>query len=235
MAQMHHFFIQDTPPTSGIYHLPPSEEALLHQAVKVLRMKPGAEVKLCPGNNKAYILRIESIDKKHLSGTISHVEHQAPLRELHLWMAPIKASHLETALGMVTQLGVTHIHVVDTIYTQEQPRRFITTPKKQERLRAILAEHAEQSERFTVPELDVEPHTIEELLTLEHAVVALERSHSSESALHTIKHLIIGPEGGFAPEERALLSKHLPSLTLGSSVLRAETAAVVGVAKILGQ
>ena len=48
--------------------------------------------------------------------------------------------------------------------------------------------------------------------------------------------LIVGPEGGFSPEERGLLDRSgWPRLRLGPHVLRAETAAVVGAAMMLAR
>jgi 16S rRNA (uracil1498-N3)-methyltransferase len=113
-----------------------------------------------------------------------------------------------------------------------------------ERLGAHLREAAEQCERLSVPELKPP-------LPLERALAGWEPSRTLlfldetgggvplAQALATVQAgaplaVLVGPEGGFAPEERALLAG-LPfarPVGLGPRILRAETAAIAALALV---
>lgn len=86
-----------------------------------------------------------------------------------------------------------------------------------------------QSRRLDIPEVTVAP-SLRSLTITEHWVLAEPsddsgaRQHAASSMAAT---LVIGPEGGFVDSERAAIPGRLD---LGSTVLRTETAAVVGVA-----
>jgi 16S rRNA (uracil1498-N3)-methyltransferase len=104
------------------------------------------------------------------------------------------------------------------------------------RLRAIAIEAAEQSERLTVPVL----HPVRPLHDSLAAwppgralFAALERAEAPGlKASPDEAGLLIGPEGGFGPRDLALLgqSSLVRPVSLGVRILRAETAAIVGLA-----
>ena len=134
-----------------------------------------------------------------------------------------------------TERGVCAIQLVTTDYTNQQAVR-------QDRLEAIAREAAEQTERFDLP-LIREPISLDLLLeqvsgTLVHADESLARpdvyppeaeaSDHAQPALNLPATVLIGPEGGFSPTERARLLAHPRGyrLSLGPRILRAETAAI---------
>ena len=105
-----------------------------------------------------------------------------------------------------------------------------------ERLAAIAAEAAEQCERLSVPAI-APPQPLSALLAAWPAgralVVAAERSDARPiRPIAGPGALIIGPEGGFTPLELDLMGRHplVQSASLGPRILRAETAAIVGLA-----
>ena len=127
------------------------------------------------------------------------------------------------------------------------------------RLSVVAEEAAEQSERLTVPTVrslardDDDDDDLERLLRGDHGdggrrrVLLVCRERSSEVAAPILRALddvdgtpvavLVGPEGGWDEEEEALLDRHcrrspetVRSVSLGSAVLRAETAAVAAVA-----
>jgi 16S rRNA (uracil1498-N3)-methyltransferase len=104
------------------------------------------------------------------------------------------------------------------------------------RLESIAIEAAEQCERLTIP--DIAPlRPLQQLLAewtdKRPLFVAMERDQTPPPPPVTgPKALLIGPEGGFGLRDRALLAQHgfARSISLGPTILRAETAAIVGLA-----
>jgi 16S rRNA (uracil1498-N3)-methyltransferase len=104
------------------------------------------------------------------------------------------------------------------------------------RLAAIAQGAAEQCERLTVPEI-AEPAKLPALLTGwpegRMLAAALERADAAAPPRGVAScALLVGPEGGFAPLEVDLLRRHsfVKAVGLGPRILRAETAAIVGLA-----
>ena len=104
-----------------------------------------------------------------------------------------------------------------------------------ERLQAIVIEAAEQCERLTVPQ-------VSPLISLKTFVEQWDQAlplywcleRAGEPLLKVLNPtqpmaFLTGPEGGFSPEEIAWLETHsfLKSVSLGPTILRAETAAIV--------
>src|SRR6202035_5372824 len=105
-----------------------------------------------------------------------------------------------------------------------------------ERLRAIAIEAAEQSERLTVPDI-LPARPLHDILAAwpgdRSLFVAHERAAAPPLAPMTgPAGLLIGPEGGFGPLDQTLLdrSRLVSAVSLGPRILRAETAAIVGLA-----
>jgi len=112
----------------------------------------------------------------------------------------------------------------------------------EQRLRAIATEAAEQSERLTVPPVDA-PVRLDAALAGwppgRRLFAAIERSWPGTPMAGTSRGdetaLLIGPEGGFTPNEREMLVRtgFVAPISLGPLVLRAETAAISGLALLL--
>ena len=149
--------------------------------------------------------------------------------DVQLLISVVKKSALEFAVEKAVELGVARIGLVVTHRTQTQHVRM-------DRLDAIAIEAAEQTGRLDVPMIDG-PAKLGERLDGwpsgrrlmfcdetggEPATAALGESGAGPWAV------LIGPEGGFSPEERARL-RALPfttAVSLGPRVLRADTAAI---------
>ncbi len=151
-------------------------------------------------------------------------------RELWLLFAPIKRTNLEWLVEKATELGATRLIPVLTDHTQVRSINL-------DRLGTIIMEAAEQTERLDMPHLQA-PLPLKQLLASwaqnRKLLVALERSDAKplpEMAHHGCA-ILIGPEGGFSEAERHLFDKQdfiLPC-SLGSNILRAETAALSALA-----
>ena len=147
-----------------------------------------------------------------------------------LLFAPLKRDATDLVVRMATELGVAEIRPVSTART-------IAGRVNGERLALIAREAAEQCERLDLPRIG----EMVGLWTLLDGwdpgvpmVAAVERSGAR--LLGTERSgagaLLVGPEGGFAPEELDGLARRpfVQPVSLGPCVLRADTAAAVGLA-----
>lgn len=201
-----------------------------HHLGTVLRLGTGAALRLFNGRDGEWAGRLAGIRRERASVVV-----QAPIRgqvaapDLWLAFAPLKRDATDLVVEKATELGVAALLPVFTARTNAARLNL-------ERLRAIAIAAAEQSERLTVPRM-ADPQRLSELLAGwpegRRLVVALERRDAAPPMpADTPSALLIGPEGGFAPEEVEMLRRHaaVAIVTLGPLVLRAETAAIAGLA-----
>ncbi|MDD5455522.1 MAG: RsmE family RNA methyltransferase [Candidatus Margulisbacteria bacterium] len=150
-----------------------------------------------------------------------------------LIQAIIKRAGMELVLQKATELGVDWIIPLKTKYI---------VPKAEEvnlkRWETIMREAAVQSRRFYLPELG-NPLDLKNLSMLKKQYPQIFCLAETQGSLNLKEHLthlnkdisslavIIGPEGGFAPEELEGLKKEgIPLVSFGQTILRAETAAI---------
>lgn len=173
--------------------------------------------------------------------------------EVHLHMGRIKKQRRKWVLEKTTELGITSIEAVDMEYSDPKE------PWEHDKHLAQVIEAAEQCERLTVPTLTETSTSWSDLLERieeskssadedHHWLVCRERSINVTlpilSALEDISasskddkkisvHILVGPEGGWSPTELADLQAqsngNLHFVSLGSLVLRAETATIAAV------
>ncbi|HEY0599023.1 16S rRNA (uracil(1498)-N(3))-methyltransferase [Brevundimonas sp.] len=196
---------------------------------QVMRLKAGDALLVFNGVDGEWHCIIAEVLKK---GVVLRAEEQARAQttvpDVHLLIAVVKKAALEFAVEKATELGAARIGLVTTRRTQGDRVRM-------DRLEAIAVESAEQTGRLDVPQIDL-PVKLEALLDGwdgsrrlmfcdetggAPAMAALADAGGESWAI------LIGPEGGFAPEERARL-RALPfttAVSLGPRVLRADTAA----------
>jgi 16S rRNA (uracil1498-N3)-methyltransferase len=199
-----------------------------HYLRHVLRLREGGVVHLFnaeAGEWRAEILRLG----RHGLALRLAARTRAPAPEPGptLAFAPIKRPRLEWLVEKAVELGAARLVPVIT-------RRTVARPERADRLLAIATEAAEQCERLSVPAIDP-PRPLTDWLDTRAAVPLLFADERGEGApvleacrRHPDGELLVGPEGGFAPEERARLLA-LPGtvpISLGPRILRAETAAL---------
>lgn len=203
--------------------------------LNVLRLRPGSELLLFDGKNGEWRAVIAATGKRQCGLDIA--EQTRPQEEgpdLHYLFAPLKRARLDYMVEKATELGVSALRPVIT-------RRTIATRVNIERMRANAIEAAQQCGVLRIPVI-CEPEKLEHALrawdqgrTLvycdEEAPVA---SPIEALAAHPPGPLavLIGPEGGFDPEEREMLRSRagVVPISLGPRVMRADTAAVAALA-----
>lgn len=196
---------------------------------QVMRLKTGDDLLVFNGRDGEWRCTIAEMLKK---GAVLRAEEQVRDQitppDVHLLIAAVKKSALEFAVEKATELGAARIRLTTTARTQPQHLRL-------DRLDAIAEESAEQAGRLDVPPVDA-PAKLDALLDGwdasrrlmfcdetggAPAIPALRAAGEGPWAV------LIGPEGGFTPEEGARL-RALPfavAVSLGPRVLRADTAA----------
>lgn len=201
---------------------------------QVMRLKLGDDLLIFNGRDGEWRATISEVLKKGLILQCEEqVRPQATAPDVRLLIAVVKKSALEFAVEKATELGAGRVSLVVTRRTQVQHVRL-------DRLDAIAVESAEQTGRMDMPMID-EPRKLDDLLDGwdpgrrlmfcdetggAPAVAALQTAGPGPWAI------LIGPEGGFAPEERDRL-RALPfatAVSLGPRVLRADTAATTALA-----
>ena len=204
-----------------------------HYLRTVMRRAAGDPVLLFNGRDGEWIARIDADGRQGVRLEVEHqVRTQVPEPGPSLLFGPIRRPRLELLVEKATELGAAALVPL-------RLRRAVVDRLNPERLRAIAIEAAEQSGRLTLPEL-------RPLASLEHALTRRPAGRlvfvgdptgggtplAEAITTHGAGDLLIGPEGGFAPEELDVLtaSPGVVLVSLGPLVLRAETAALAGLA-----
>jgi len=210
--------------------------------LKVLRLGVGDEVELCDGHGTEYAGRIRSVDTKAVTVALGKPV-ASPAEPEHLvtvLQGYPKAGKLETVIQKCTEIGMHELIPVVMKRSVAVPSGDFSS--KLVRLQRVAEEAAKQSRRGAIP-LIGSPVTLRQIdfsaFDLIIAAYELENRVSLKQVLRDRAEakniaLVIGPEGGFEPEEMDLLqSKGAVSVTLGNRILRTETAGPVMLAQVL--
>jgi 16S rRNA (uracil1498-N3)-methyltransferase len=221
----------ETPLAAGAtLTLPPPQS---HYLAQVMRRQPGDVVRLFDGTSGEWAARVVSVGKKSVVVSLEHQSApQESVPDLWLCAAPLKRGRIDWVAEKACELGVARLLPVIT-------RRTIVDKLNLDRLRAHMVEAAEQCGRTALPDL-AEPLALAALLGAWPAGRTL--IFADENGGEPMREIcarapapaaiLIGPEGGFTVEERALI-RGLPgavATSLGPRILRADTAAVAAVA-----
>jgi len=203
---------------------------------KVLRLKEGEVISVFhPDYGEFTAELIEA----HTKAAIIHIKdqiHPAPQKpkcHLHLAQCISRGDRMDYAIQKATELGV---HEITPIYANRcgKPLPKERIQKRLQHWQGIIDSAVQQCGRIDSPKLN-EPLSLDAWLDQNKNELALAALVSSKNdALKNIQSkpnsvsILIGPEGGFTPEEETLLqNKGTLAWQLGPRVLRTETASVV--------
>lgn len=225
------------------------EPAQANYLVNVLRLRRGDGVLVFNGRDGEWRATLSGSGKRAALSLQEQVRRQTAAGDLHLLFAPIKHARLDYLVQKAVEMGASRLQPTMTRHTQAARVNL-------ERMRANAIEAAEQCGILTLPEvLDAQPLPAllarlepERLLVfcdedagLKDPVAALGALRPPPSGLLPAEvtsavplAVLIGPEGGFAEDERELLLKraNVLRLALGPRILRADTAAVAALALV---
>ena len=210
------------------------KEKQLHFLKNVLRVKLDDVISIFDGNSGEWNAKIISISKEKIAlKVLKKIKEFETQPDIWLIFAPIKLFRLNITIQKAVELGVSRFVPCKTEYSNFEKLNY-----KNLELNAIEA--SQQCERMDVPK-------IEKIINLDMMIKefpndrALVFCDESDTNLPSINDelrsnlnnyskwsVIIGPEGGFSNEERELIKKqkNVLRVTLGSRILRSDTAAI---------
>ncbi len=207
-----------------------------HYLAHVMRVGEGDAVLLFNGSDGEWLATITRQDKKHMHVLLqkqTRMQEQSP--DLWLVFAPIKGK-TDIVIEKAVELGVSRIIPAIT-------NRTIVRSLNMEKMRSHTREAAEQCERLDVPHLE-EPRNLTDILggwKKERILLYADESGAGnpiKSVLGSVGSkpcaLLVGPEGGFTPEEQKILRQQdfVQAFGMGARILRADTAAIAALACI---
>lgn len=199
-----------------------------HYLKNVLRKSEGDQVRFFNARDGEWLGEITKTHKKSIDLVIKEQIATQPEgeKEVHLYFAPLKKNRMDILIEKAVELGVTHLHPIITARTEVRKIN-------EERVVAQILEAAEQCERFFIPTLlPIRPVTKALAGAQNDIFICLERAsdtHIDSKHFESGCGFVIGPAGGFEEEEIDTLLKqqNIKPLSLGATIYRAETAAIV--------
>ena len=215
-----------------------------HYIKNVMRLKPGENISIFNSYGE-WNSKIESYEKgkaqiKILDKVRGHQRHRKELlykeNEKKIWLAfsPIKQNPLNFMIQKATELGVQKL--IPLICERSIVKNINTT-----RIKKIIIESSEQSNRLSIPEIK-KIESLKNFLKIfpKNGYIIFCDINTHEKNLKEILAkkiegpicILVGPEGDFSETERQLiinLNQAYP-LSLASNILRAETAAIAAIA-----
>jgi len=224
---------------SGVLHLTGLQQ---HYLQRVRRLRPGDLFLVLDGSGKLWAARWQAQGSR-VVGEVEVLPRELPV-SLHLGLAVVKGQGFDEVLRQVTELGAARITPLLTERTVLEPGS-----GRQERWQKIVREAAEQCERLRWPQVD--PPTPWTSWLAELQAVRATRTESFWWGIAVARHkapplvqalpklrdpvlaIAIGPEGGWTVAERRQAEEYGGvSVSLGPTILRATTAAVVATSQI---
>lgn len=204
-----------------------------------LRHRTGDRITVVGEGGHRYQIVLTESSSRHVRGRIVErlPDERPPGVRVTLAQSILKGPHMDGVLQRATELGAHHLTPLVTRRTVVRPREHRAS-RQVERWRTIVLEAAQQSERLEVPTVD-DPlplsdwlrsdaaHSADRLILWERETSRNLRDHLARNEPSARATLLVGPEGGFDPEEiEVARAVGFVSVSLGHAILRAETAGV---------
>jgi len=206
---------------------------------RVLRVEPGEQFEISD-NRQVYLAEVETVQKNCVSlKTVGLIAAPTPVVHATLLASLIKFDRFEWMIEKATEVGVDQI--VPVVAERSEKGLEQAAAKRLERWRRVVHEASEQARRARLPEFGAPVPLARALQTEGSFRYALEEAEAQPmfSALPGGRNpadrvrLLVGPEGGWTDRERAAISgAGWTAVSLGANILRAETAAIAGLAII---
>jgi 16S rRNA (uracil1498-N3)-methyltransferase len=220
---------------------------LVRQIGVVLRLGPGDRIVLLDNSGAEHLAVIERIERGRIA---ARIEARTPATgeprvELTLYPALIRPERFEWILQKGTELGATAFAPVVCARSLVEGG---SAAKRQARWERVIREAAEQSRRGRLPALlppqpfdaacAAQRHDLALLLWEVEGALGLRTALAAQAGtlggVHPSIGIFSGPEGGLTPDEHRTALRHgIMPVSLGSRILRAETAPIAAAAAVL--
>ena len=196
-----------------------------HYIHKVMRIKEGQNFSLFNQSGE-FEAKVENIIRGIVEFSVEKKLRSAD-NPTEIWLAftPIKLNYLNLMIQKATELGVTR-------FIPLLSDRTVVRNINEKRIKKIIVEATEQSNRLNLPTLD-KLKNLEEFLKENIDITILFGDLNSKNKKIDIKRdeplcILIGPEGDFSIKEREIISKmkNIIPLNINKNILRSETAAI---------
>lgn len=213
---------------------------------RAIRLKAGEKIRVSTDAERNFICEAVSFDSDALTLQIlEESEDTEPANRIILFQAIPKGSRMETVIEKAVELGASEIIPVDMKYCVVR----LDEKKKESRVQRwqkIADGAARQSKRSQMPK--VGPvlsfrEAADRLLSLDISLVPYENAQGAAYTMELLRKIkpgqsvgiLIGPEGGFAPEEIDYVrdSKKAEVISLGHRILRTDTAAIASMTLVM--
>jgi len=226
------FFIRPEEIEHGFVRLTGDEA---HHLRSVLRLAAGEEITLFDGTGNRFLARIDTISKTLVSATvISQGRSPLPKVRVELGQALLKGQKMELILQKITELGIDAIRP----FFAEHGLQKIQTDSKIERWERIVLEACKQCDRAMPPRIhlprkiselhnEIPPYDLKLFFWEQESRQTLDEVLAGQEGKISSALFLVGPEGGFSAAEAAeAQAKGFLPVSLGSRILRAETATI---------
>ena len=204
----------------------------------VLRLSSGETVLVFNGRDGEWRAQIAGRKRPDHLEIVAQTRPQDHLPDIAYMFAPLKHARLDYMVQKAVEMGASRLQPVLTRFTQ-------VSRVNGERMRANVIEAAEQCGILSLAAV-AEPMPLDRLVSQREAgrlLVFCDEAADAQNPLQALQQgltvsdgidVLIGPEGGFAEEERALLLRQpkILRLSLGPRILRADTAGVAALALV---
>jgi len=204
----------------------------------VLRLSPGEAVLVFNGRDGEWRAQIAGRKRPDHLEIVAQTRPQDRLPDIAYMFAPLKHARLDYMVQKAVEMGASRLQPVLTRFTQ-------VSRVNSERMRANVIEAAEQCGILSLAAV-AEPMPLDRLVSQREAgrlLIFCDEAADAGNPLQALQQgltasdgidVLIGPEGGFAEEERALLLRQpkILRLSLGPRILRADTAGVAALALV---
>ena len=204
----------------------------------VLRLSAGGQVLVFNGRDGEWQAQIAGRKRPDSLEIRNQRRPQDRLPDIAYVFAPLKHARLDYMVQKAVEMGVSRLQPVLTRFTQ-------VSRVNGERMRVNVIEAAEQCGILSLAEV-AEPMPLDRFLSQrqpQRLLVFCDEAAETTSPMQALQNgltapdgidVLIGPEGGFAEEERALLLRQPQTLrlSLGPRILRADTAGVAALALV---
>ena len=201
------------------------DESQSHYVNKVMRIKANEVFSLFNSSGE-WEAKILDISKNIVEFNITkQLRKKENAKELWLAFSPIKSNYFNFMIQKATELGITKF--LPIIFDRSVVRKI-----NKERIKKIIVEAAEQSNRINVPSIE-EPKNLKSFLNYNMDLIFTDlNSKNKKLDLKKFKEkptcIIIGPEGDFseAEKDQILSFEGVQSIKINENILRSETAVI---------